>query len=59
MDVGDWGKGTSVHPTATRLMLVPVVDAQSLEKYYRSAGKHLKSSTKKIQPVNQLHEKSS
>jgi len=40
-------------------MLVPAIDAQSLEKVHRSAGKHLKSSTKEfqpLQPVSELHQ---
>jgi len=36
-------------------MLVPAVDAQSLEKDHRSAGEHLKGSTDELQPVNQLY----
>jgi len=39
-------------------MLVPAVDTHSLEKDHRSAGEHLKGSTKQLQslqPVSQLH----
>jgi len=35
---------------------VPAADAHSLEKDQRSAGDHLKGSTKELQPVNQLHQ---
>jgi len=31
-------------------MLVPAADAQSLKKGHRSAGAHLKGSTKELQP---------
>jgi len=36
-------------------MLVPAVGAQSLEKNHRSAGEHLKGSTKELQPASHLH----
>jgi len=36
-------------------MPVPAVDAQCLEKDHRSAGEHLKDSTKELQPVSELH----
>jgi len=51
-----WRRGTSVHPTPTSLLPLPAIAAQSLEKYHRSAGEHLKSSTKELQPVSQLHQ---
>jgi len=35
---------------------VPAIDVQSLEKDQRSAGEHLKNSTKDFQPVSQLHQ---
>jgi len=41
-------------------MPVPAADAQSLEKDHRSAGEHLKGSTKELQqlqPVSQLHQR--
>jgi len=46
---------TSIHATATRLMLVAAIDAQSLEKDHRSAGEHLRRCTKELQAVSQLH----
>jgi len=36
-------------------MPVPAVDAQSLDKDHRSAGEHLKGSTKELQTVGELH----
>lgn len=38
-----------MYPSHTSLMPVPARDAQSLERLHRSAGEHLKSSTKEFQ----------
>jgi len=37
-------------------MLVPTIDGQSLEKDHTSAGEHLKSSTKELQPLQPVSE---
>jgi len=44
-----------MHPTATSLMPVPAVDAQSLEKEHSSAGEPLKNRIKELQRGGQLH----
>jgi len=52
------GRGTSVYPTATSLISVPEIDAQSLDKDHRLAEEHLKRNTKQLpllQPVSQIH----
>jgi len=36
-------------------MPIPAVDAQSLEKDYRSEGERLQGSTEELQSVSQLH----
>lgn len=58
LDGSCWRKETSVCSTPTSLIPGPARDAQSLERDPRSAGEHVKSSTKESQllkPVSWLH----
>lgn len=41
----------SIHPSLISWMPTPAIDEQSLRKGHRSAGKHLKVSTKESEPL--------